>query len=125
MKNGRLMAGLLAQLLGQAMASWTLVAHVVDWRNASIWVAAPLLAAIVVPFRHDGSLRNRATGNFGAAIVVAGILWWEVAVGGIDGIVGGGGLSLGFAAMLMLAATILFSIAGALFWLFRDGGRES
>jgi hypothetical protein len=116
------MGGLLAQLLGQALASWTLVAHVADWQNASIWVAAPLLAAIVVPFRHDGTLHDRAKGNFGASLVVAGVLWWEVAIGGFDGILGGGGFSVGPIMLLMLTATVLFAVAGAFFWVLREGG---
>lgn len=109
-----------AQILGQAVASWGLLAHVVDWPNASVWVVAPLVAAIAVPFRHDGSLQDRARGNFGAAIVIAGLLMWEVAFGAIQG----GGLGFGAVATLMLVSTVLFSIAGAFFWIMREGAHR-
>ena len=85
-----------------------------------MWVIAPLVAAIAVPFRHDGSLKDRATGNFGAAIVVAGLLLWEVALGGLKD----GGLGFGLVATLMLVSTVLFCIAGAFFWILREGDRR-
>lgn len=114
------MAGALAQILGQTLTSWALVAHVASWPDVSIWVVAPLVAAIVVPFRHDGSLRDRATSNFGAAVVASGILWWEVVLGGLDGLLGGTGPTLGPVAVLLLVATVLFTLAGAMFWLKRE-----
>ncbi len=120
MSKERLIAGGLAQVLAQAVTGWSLLVHAFSSPDVSVWVIAPLVAAIAVPFRHDGSLKDRATGNFGAGIVVAGLLWWEVIVGGLDGIVGGGGFTLGFEALLLLTATVLFSIAGALFWLMRS-----
>lgn len=116
--NGRLMGAIAAQILGQAVAAWGLIAHVVDWQNMSVWVITPLVAAIAAPFRHDGSLRDRATGNFGAATVVVGLLVWEIALGGVsDG-------GLGLVATLMLVATVLFSIAGAFFWVLREERRS-
>lgn len=115
--NGRLLGAIAAQILGQAVAGWGLLAHVAQWDDASVWVITPLVAAIAVPFRHDGSLKDRATSNFGAAIVVAGILIWEVALGGI----GSGGLAFGLVATLMLVATVLFCTAGAFFWVLREG----
>jgi hypothetical protein len=115
------MTGALAQVLAQAMAAWSLVAHAARWPDVSIWVLAPLAAAMLVPFRHDGTLRNRATGNFGAAVIVAGLLWWEVLLDGLDGILGGAGLGLGTVALLMLVSTVLFTVAGAMFWVAREG----
>ena len=87
--NGRLMGAIAAQILGQAIAGWGLVAHIVDWQNASVWVVTPLVAAIAAPFRHDGSLRDRAVGNFGAATVIAGLLLWEVALAVQSSVEGG------------------------------------
>ena len=81
--NGRLAGAITAQILGQAVAGWSLLAHAMDWDRVSVWVVVPLVAAIAAPFRHDGSLRDRATGNFSAAIVIAGLLVWEVALGGL------------------------------------------
>ena len=119
---GRTAGALSAQILGQVLTGWTLVAHVAGWPDVSIWVVVFLLAAALVPFRHDGSFRDRAAGNFGAALVVSGFLGWEVVLGGLDSIIGGGGAWLGLQAMLMLCASVLFSIAGALFWIM--GGAE-
>ena len=123
MARGRLFAGVSAQVLAQAVTGWSLVAHLTDWQQASVWVAAPLVAALVVPFRHDGSLGDRALGNFGAAIVVSGVLWWEVLVGGVDGIVGGGPW-LGPLTLLLLASTVLFAFAGGMFWVLREEARR-
>lgn len=115
------MPGALAQIGGQTLTSWALLAHLASWPDVSIWVAAPLVAAIAVPFRHDGSARDRATSNFGAAVVASGILWWEVLLGGLDGLLGGTGPKLGPVALLLLVSTVLFTLAGALFWLRRKG----
>ena len=123
--KGSLLAGIAAQLLGQALTGWSLVLHAMGWPDVSVWVMAPLFAAILVPFRHDGTLRDRATGNFGASVVVAGFMWWEVIMGGFEGIIGGSGFTLGVEAMIMLAATVLFSVAGAVFWTMRDEGGSS
>lgn len=119
--RGQVITGALAQVLGQAMAAWALVAHAARWPEVSVWVLAPLGAAMLVPFRHDGTLRNRATGNFGAAVIVAGLLWWEVLLDGFDGILGGNGFGLGAVALLMLVSTVLFTLAGAMFWVARMG----
>jgi hypothetical protein len=118
--RGRVVAGLLAQILGQAVASWGLMAHLAGWPDVSIWMVAPVGAAILVPFRHDGTPKQRAIGNFGSAAVVSGMLWWEVLIGGFEGILGGGGITVGPVAMFMLAATVLFTLAGAMFWVVRE-----
>ena len=119
MTRGRVTGAVLAQILAQVLTSWTLVAHLAEWPDVSIWVVAFLLAAALVPFRHDGSPKDRAAGNFGAGIVLAGFLWWEVILSGFDAILGGEGFKLGFEAMLMLTAAVLFSVAGAMFWTMR------
>ena len=118
--NGRLMAGGIAQILGQILTGCTMVSHVTGWPDVSVWVIAYLSAAILVPFRHNGSLKDRAAGNFGAGVVIAGFLWWEVLTSGLGGLLGGGGSGLGVEALLMLAATVLFTVAGAMFWLLRE-----
>ncbi len=125
MSTGRLLvAGGLAQVLAQVLTAWTLVAHVAGWPEVSIWVVTFLVAAIVVPFRHDGSLKDRAAGNFGAGLVISGFLWWEIIAGGLEGVLGGAGFTLGAEAMMMLAATVLFIVAGAMFWLMREERAE-
>ena len=114
------MAGPLAQLLAQTLTSWALLAHVVAWPDVSVWVGVPLLAAIVVPYRHDGTLRDRALVNFAAAVVTSGILWWEILLGGLDRLLGGTGPAFGPVALLLLTATVLFVLAGGLFWVRRE-----
>ena len=113
----------LAQILAQTLTSWALLAHVTDWENVSPFVAVPLIAAIAVPFRHNGNARDRAMANFGAAIVASGILWWEVLLGALDGLTGGPGSALGPISLPLLVATVLFALAGGLFWLRRENLR--
>lgn len=120
-ERGRMLAGVSAQGLGQALAGWATLAHLTEWPDISIWVLVPLIGAALAPFRHDGSIRDRATINFGAAVLVAGLTSWELSIGGLEGIFGGG-FRLGVSATLMLAASVLFSLAGAMFWLSRDSG---
>ncbi|MDH3271980.1 MAG: hypothetical protein OEN56_11640 [Gemmatimonadota bacterium] len=118
--NRGVLAAALAQMLGQAVTAWALLAHAAGWPEVSIWVVVPLVAAIAVPFRHDGSFRDRATSNFAAAIVASGILWWEVILGGLDGLLGGSGPTLGLVGLLLLVSTVLFSVAGGVFWVLRS-----
>lgn len=117
--------GALAQILAQTLTSWALLAHVVAWPDVSIWVAVPLVAAIVVPFRHDGTPRDRALANFAAAVVASGILWWELLLGGLDGLLGGTGPTFGPVALLLLVSTVLFAVAGGLFWIRRREGEPA
>lgn len=125
MDLGRTRGAVLAQAMGQALATWALLAHGTRWPDVSIWVIAFLLAAAVVPARHDGSHRDRAAGNFGAALALAGTLWWDVLADGLDSILGGGGFGLGAETLLMLTATVLFTVAGGLFWTAPDETAES
>lgn len=120
MTFGRAAGALIAQILGQITTAWALVAHLADWPDVSLWVVAFLLAAALVPFRHDGSFRDRAAGNFGAALCVAGFLWFDLLLS-----IFGGRFSFGVEGMLTLTASVLFSTAGALFWIMRDGGSDS
>jgi hypothetical protein len=119
--RAKVTAGALSQIAAQVLTGFALVVHLIDMPNASVWVAVPLGAALLVPFRHDGSLRDRAIGNFSAASVVAGMFAWEVVIGGVEGIFGGtGGAVAGPFILLTLASAVLFSGAGAAFWLLRD-----
>jgi len=122
--RGTIRAGVLSQVGGQALTAWAILAHLSTWPDVSIWVVIPLGAALLVPFRHDGSLRDRAVGNFGSASVVAGFMMWEVLLGGVDGVLGGGAPIAGPFTLLTLAASVFFSVAGAAFWLHRDGSPD-
>jgi hypothetical protein len=119
--RAKVTAGALSQIFAQILTGFALVVHLFDWSNASVWVAVPLGAAMLVPFRHDGSLHDRAIGNFGAASVVAGMFAWELMLGGVEGILGGtGGSVAGPFTLLTLAAAVLFSGAGAAFWILKE-----
>ena len=122
--RGTITAGVLAQLAGQALTAWAIVSHFTHWPDVSVWVVFPLGAAMLVPFRHNGSLRDRAVGNFGSASVVAGYMLWEVMAGSVDGILGGAPPLAGPFTLLTLAASVLFSGAGAAFWLHREGSHQ-
>lgn len=117
--RGRVITGVTSQVMAQAVTGWALLAHLAHWPDVSIWLLAPLGAAALVPFRHDGTFRDRATGNFGAALVVGGMFWWEATLGGLEGIVGGSGFTIGLVGLLMLVSTVLFALAGAMFWVLR------
>ena len=119
--RAKVTAGVLSQVSAQVLTGFALVVHLLDWTHASVWVAAPLGAALLVPFRHDGSLRDRAITNFSAASVVAGMFAWEVMIGGVEGIIGGtGGTVAASFILLTLTAAVLFGGAGAAFWLLRE-----
>ena len=120
----RMFGAITAQILAQALTGWSLLMHVAGWPDVSVWVVTFLIAAVAVPFRHNGSLKDRAAGNFGAGLVLSGFFWWELIDHGLDSIVGGGGFELPVQGLLLLTATVLFSVAGAVFWMMREGGDE-
>ncbi len=63
--------------------------------------------------------RDRAAGNFGASLLITGFVVWDVLLGGLDSILGGGGFGGGVEILLTLTSSVLFTIAGALFWLMQ------
>lgn len=111
----RIMIAIGAQVLAQALTAWSIVFAMLNAGEIPIWVVAPLLAASVVPLRHNGSFRDRAVSNFGASVTVGGVMWWEVMAGFLDGITGGGQTSPPYA-LIMIGATVLFAVAGGLFF---------
>lgn len=119
-RNGGRMSAAISQILAQTLTCWALLAHLTDWPHVSLFVAVPLVAAVAVPFRHDGSARDRAVANFGAAVAASGILWWELLSGALDGLLGGPGSALGPVSLLLLVSSVLFTLAGGLFWLQRE-----
>ncbi|MGY8778928.1 MAG: hypothetical protein ACKVIN_12525 [Longimicrobiales bacterium] len=114
--RGRLVGAGLAQVMGQALTAWSIVLSFFTGESISVWLIAPLLAAFVVPFRHNGSMHDRAVSNFGAAIAVGGVFWWEFLFGLLNGLKGTGDLAVMPLVMTMLTAAVLFSLAGGLFW---------
>ena len=117
--RGKLTVGMYSQILAQVLTACALVAHLLQGSEISVWVVAPLVAAAFVPFRHDGSPKDRATGNFAAAWIVAGIFAWEAMLGGLGLLPGGTPLVSGAFVLFTLAASVLFTGAGAAFWTAR------
>lgn len=111
----RVLAATLAQALGQALALWAVIAHVIAWPAASVFVVGFLVTAVVVPLRHDGTLPDRAMGNFIAAAVCAAMFFRELLYSGID-VIAGSGFTGGTAAIVMLCAAVMFTTSGAFFW---------
>ncbi len=122
-QRSRQTAAVTAQVAAQALTAWSAVFAFTGGGEFSIWFFAPLLAAFVVPLRHDGTVRDRATGNFGAAVLVAGIFWWELLFGLLNRFGPGEGTIWDPATMFLLTAAVLFALAGGLFWTAEEGGR--
>jgi hypothetical protein len=118
--GGKLTVGTYAQILAQVLTASAVVAHLVQGPAVSVWVVAPLVAAAFVPFRHDGSPKDRATGNFAAAWIVAGLFAWEAMLAGMGLLPGGPPPGSGAFVLLTLTASVLFTVAGAAFWTARD-----
>jgi hypothetical protein len=119
--RGRLTVGVWAQVLAQVVTGCAVVTHLLQGPGISVWVIAPLTAAAMVPFRHDGSTRDRATGNFAAAWIVAGLFAWEAMLAGIGLLPGAPPVASGTFVLLTLTASVLFTIAGSAFWTAREG----
>jgi len=116
---GRVKGAVLAQAMAQALTAWTLLIHLMRWPDVSPIALASLLGAAVVPFRHDGSPKDRAAGVFGAGLLVTACLFWEIIFGGL-GWLSGGEARLGVEVLLMLVASVLFSLAGGMYWTLRE-----
>ncbi len=110
-----------AQILAQALTGWSIVFAILNAGDIPIWLVAPLLAAAVVPLRHNGSFRDRAVSKVGASVTVGGVMWWEVIEGFLDGFMGGGQTTAPYA-LIMVGATVLFGVAGGLFWTTEEHG---
>ena len=118
----RVYAASAAQILAQALTAWAVVMSFLGGGEVSVWVVVPLIAAGVVPFRHDGSLKDRAIANFGASVTMGGVVWWEAIAGLMGGIGGSGGALQTPYVLIMLTASALFTFAGAFFWTMREDG---
>ena len=110
--NGRTLAPRLAQMIAQALTGWALLIHVMGG-EISVFTVAFAVTAFALPLRHDGSARDKATSCFGASLVLASLLGLTLMMSLL-----GGGLST--EDMLLLTATVLYSLAGGLYWIRRD-----
>jgi len=110
--NSRNLAAWLAQLIAQTLTGWALMVHVMGG-HISIFTVAFAVTAFVLPLRHDGSARDKATNCFGSSLALAGLLGLTLMMSLL-----GGGLTT--EDVLLLTATVLYSLAGGLYWIRRD-----
>lgn len=116
----RVLAASVAQIIAQSLTGLALLMSLVTGGEISIWVVAPLLAAGVVPSKHNGTMRDRAVANFGASVTMGGIVSWEAMAGLMGGVGGSGGALQTPFVLVLLTAAALFTFAGAFFWLTHE-----
>lgn len=118
--KSRYLAAGMAQVLAQALTAWAVVISFMTDGEVSVWVVVPLAVAAVVPFRHDGSMHDRAVANFGASITMGGVVFWEAIASFLGGFGGAGGALQGPFVMMLLTSTALFTFSGGFFWTLRE-----
>jgi len=109
--TGKAFAAEAAQISAQALTAWAVLLSFMNGRP-DIFTVAFALTAFLLPLRHDGSNRDRATSCFGASLALASVIGFSL----IMGLVGGG---VRTETLLLLTATVLFSLAGGLHWIRR------
>ena len=106
-----------AQVAAQLLTAWALALAILS-RPAldltTIFVMAYTLLAVVLPFRHDGTPRDRAVACFAAGMVLVSALGFQMV-----GIVVGG-FRMTPTQWSVLGAVVLYSLAGTLHWIRRD-----
>ena len=109
--TGKAFAAEAAQMIAQALTAWAVL---LSFMNGApdIFTAAFGLTAFLLPLRHNGSSRDRATNCFSASLALASVIGFSL----IMGLVGGG---VSTETLLLLTATVLFSLAGGLHWIRR------
>ena len=118
MSESRRRAARSSGIVAQALTAWGLV-MVVPSGN---WISGLFLfTALIVPFRSDGTHRDRAISNFSSGLV----LWGVLATHAFDSVLdrflsGGSGPILTPLALVLLTATALFVFAGAFYWIGRE-----
>jgi hypothetical protein len=114
MPSGGSVAAQLAQTAAQTLTAWALLVHLMGL-DPSAFTVAFAVAAFSLPLRHDGTRRDRAKTCFSASLVLAGLIGFELALG----LLGGG---VATEDLLLLTATVLYSVAGALYWVGPESG---
>lgn len=118
MNEGRRRAARSSSIAAQALTAWALVMLIPSWN----WISGVfLLTALLVPFRTDGTHRDRAISNFSSGLVLWGVLSTHALDSLLDRFLRGGvGQILTPLHLLLLTATVLFMFAGAFYWIHRD-----
>ena len=118
MGEGRRLAARSSGILAQALTAWALVMLV----PSGGWITGLLLfTALIVPFRTNGTRRDRAISNFSSGLVLWGVLTTHALDSLLDRFLRGSGSPLLTAVdLVLLTATVLFVFAGAFYWLERE-----
>ncbi len=118
MSFGRRIGAQGAQFLAQALTVWALFGMLLQGGWVSCVV---LLAALLVPFRTDGSAGDRAVCNFSSGLLVWGVLIARLYGSFLDAIIWGPGETVVTTFNLtLLTMTVLYVFAGAFFWVERE-----
>ena len=93
---------------------------------AGDWISGLFLfTALIVPFRTDGTHRDRAISNFSSGLVLWGVLSTHALDSLLDRVLRGSGSPLLTSfGLVVLTATVLFVFAGAFYWIHRDDPTE-
>lgn len=120
MSLGRRIGAQSAQWLAQALTLWALFGLLVQGVSGT---SVLLLAALLVPFRSDGSAGDRAVGNFASGLIVWGILMRRLYGTFLDTIIWGPGETVVTEFNLtLLTMAVLYMFAGAFLWVEREEG---
>ena len=118
MGEGRRHAARSSGIAAQALTAWALV-MLTPSGNWISWVF--LFTALIVPFRTDGTYRDRAISNFSSGLVLWGVLTTHALDSLLDRFLSGSGSPLlAPFDLLLLTAMVLFVFAGAFYWVERE-----
>jgi hypothetical protein len=107
--KSRALAAQAAQVAAQALTAWALFVHLMGGQ-VDVFTVVFAVAAFLIPLRHDGTSRDRAKTCFGASLVLTSLIGFAL----ITGWLAGRGPT---EALVLLTATVLFSVAGGLHWI--------
>ena len=110
MRLGKAFAAQVAQALALALTGWGLIINLIG--HPDLWTVAFCGVALLLPLRNCGTHFDRARSCFIASVMLASV----VALDLFRGLIGSG---LRAEALLLLTATVLFSLAGGLHWIRR------
>ena len=122
MRYGRRVSAHVAQVLAQVLTLWIAFNLLVQ----TSWVALAVVAiAFAVPCRSNGTMRDRAVSNFAAGLLMWGMLVTRLLGHFLDTIIWGpGDTVLTTYNLVLLTMTVLYTFAGAFFWLERERDTE-
>ncbi len=119
----RRLAADLATTLGQVLTAWAVVFHVLGPAPTSLFYLMFGATALAVTLRASESLEARAKACFSAALIAAGLLITGLVESGLL-LLGGGPLRVALPTdlLLLLVASVLYTMAGAFYWTERSEG---